>query len=688
MAISSKRAKTWSIISFAISGLFIIAIFILGRWSGFSEITSVGFFMLSTVLVWFVLMLQFHQRVMAEQEKLDLSQLGTDDRTKTIFSGQDNEGGVFAVAQQRLKLIERWIIPILSAVIAIYEIAVGAYLLYRMKTNTAPIPEFKQPLLCAVILIAIAFVSFVMSRYSTGVSSEKKYKPLRAGGSSLLGSAILCFALAICLGFKQYDISLPLKILAYFIPSLLAVIGIETGLNGILDIYRPRIKAQYSRAAFDSRLLGTINEPGEILHTLAGAIDYQFGFKVSQTWFYKLLAEAFVPLVLFAITVLYLMSCFVVINPNEQAIVERFGNPLTDSNEVRLIEPGIAWKLPWPIEKVRKYPAKKVHEIYIGYKPDIDKKTGLPKPEQQLLWGKEHYHGEEPVMVASRQTGQTIDSSAVPVSILNANMPVQYTVKEGKLYDFLYKHNDPEKHLEAICYREMAKFAASARVEVETEQDKEISILGAGRAKAKEVLTKRIQEQADKAQLGIDVVFVGLQGIHPPVKVAPDYQKAVGAVQTKYAAILNAHTSKNITLSELAGSVEKANELYSLALEYEKAIQVNPQKAKELSNKFDEVFVSASGEIFKTLRTAKSEAFEKSELAKASGLQFENQLKAFNAAPNIYQRQLRLNMLKEALEPIRKFVVIADDDDTQIFIIDAKEKTDPSVYEAVGLEGP
>ncbi len=118
----------------------------------------------------------------------------------------------------------------------------------------------------------------------------------------------------------------------------------------MLDIYRPRLKDQYSRAAFDSRLLGVINEPGGIFRTAATAIDYQFGFKVSQTWFYKLLEKAIVPLILFAGAAVYLLSCIVVVAPNEEAIIEHFGNPRDQAGKVRLIGPGLTFKRPWPVD--------------------------------------------------------------------------------------------------------------------------------------------------------------------------------------------------------------------------------------------------------------------------------------------------------------------------------------------------
>jgi hypothetical protein len=42
--------------------------------------------------------------------------------------------------------------------------------------------------------------------------------------------------------------------------------------------------------------------------------------------------------------------------------------------------------------------------------------------------------------------------------------------------------------------------------------------------------------------------------------------------------------------------------------------------------------------------------------------------------------------LEEALENIRKYVVVADQNDTQVFIFDAQEKLTPSLYELSGLE--
>ena len=683
MTISSKRAEYVALVSLILSVVFFGIAFFVGQWSGFFPISAVGWLTLSAALVWLVLTIQFHQRALAEQEKLDMSQLVESKQASTIFQAKGERAAVFAVSQRRLDLLEKWFIPIFSAAIAAYQIAIGLYLLKIIPAD-ADI-EAKQPLICATCMTAIAFICFIISRYATGMSAQLQWKPLRAGGSIFLGIAVLCFALAISLAFAQFKIFTGTTAISLAVPILLLVLGTENTLNIVLDIYRPRLKGQYSRSAFDSRLLGVINEPGGILRTAAGAIDYQFGFKVSQTWFYKLLEKAIVPLVLFAAVTLYLLSCIIVVAPNEQAIIEHFGNPINETGEKRIIGPGLSFKWPWPIDIAYKHPTKKVSEIYIGYIPKTDPQTGEVIPEKSLLWGKAHYEEEYLLLIASEQTSGKLAPGAVPVSLVIAAIPVQYKIKD--LYSFLYNHNEPEKLLESICYRELTKFAASAKIEVHSEADMNQSLLGAGRAEAKRILTKNIQAAADTAGLGIEIVFLGLQGIHPPPEVAGDYQNVIGAVQKKQALVLGAHAERNKALSSLAGSVNDANKLYALASEYQRAKQNNqPEETEKLGNELDIAFAQAKGDIFYTLRQAQSYAFKKATLARATGQRFASQLKAYKAAEEIYKRQLRLAVFEEALENIRKFVVVADQNDTQVFIIDVQEKLTPSLYDLPGFE--
>jgi membrane protease subunit HflK len=319
----------------------------------------------------------------------------------------------------------------------------------------------------------------------------------------------------------------------------------------------------------------------------------------------------------------------------------------------------------------------------VGYVPNTDPKTGLVIPEQALLWGQTHYKEEQSFLVASEYPGQPSDESAPPVGLVKANIPVQYRIKD--LYAYIYNHSDPVSLLENLCYQELTRFTAGSKIEVDPAstgpEAADESLLGRGRARAKEVLFERIQKAADEQNLGIEVVFVGLQGIHPPPEVAPDYEAVIGAIQKKQALVLEAEAERNRTLSSLIGSVMKAYELADLAAEYQLAqSQERPEDAERLGVQLDEAFAEAKGDVYKILSEAQSYAFQKATLAQATGQRFAGQLKAYRAAPEIFTRQQRLAVLEKALAGIRKYIVVADANDTQVTIVDLQEKSEVDLF--------
>ena len=668
MIVSSKRPKNVAIFSFVVSVLFFGTSLLVGQWSHFFAISAAGWFFLYTALIWFVLSIQFYQRALAEQEKLDLSQLASGEQGASIFQAKSERENLFSVAQGRLKILEKWFVPIFGGIIAAYQIIVGLLVLRSAFSPAETNPA--EPLFCSIIMASIAFISFLLSRYSTGMSSQMEWKPLRAGGSSMLGASLLSFALAITLAIVHLFPSLNfiLEVIAKVIPILMIALGLEIALNLVMDIYRPRLRGQYSRSAFDSRLLGIINEPGGILKSAADALDYQFGFQVSQTWFYKLLEQAIVPLILFGAVTLYALSCFVVVGPDEKGVIERFGNPLNDANQPRIIGSGLTLKWPWPIEKANIFPVSRISEISIGYLEDeAAKAEKIPK-----LWGYKHYKEEYQLLVASEQEEQDTTETTVPVSIVIAAVPVQYRVKD--IYSFLYNHDNPEELLRSICYRELTKYAVSAKLEMSDESESQLSLLGRGRIQASKVLTERIQKEADEEGLGVEIVFLGLQGVHPPVEVAADYENVTGAIQEKQRMILDAQARSIRTLSASAGSVEKARELSELDKKVKESELNKDPNLTENRKLLDDAFEQASGSTYKTLAEAQTYAFEKKIDAEATGKRFADQLKAYRAAPEIYLYEQLMTALEQTLKDIRKYVIIGGENDKQINIINLENK--------------
>ncbi|MHC5191596.1 MAG: hypothetical protein ACYSOP_05350, partial [Planctomycetota bacterium] len=62
-------------------------------------------------------------------------------------------------------------------------------------------------------------------------------------------------------------------------------------------------------------------------------------------------------------------------------------------------------------------------------------------------------------------------------------------------------------------------------------------------------------------------------------------------------------------------------------------------------------------------------------------------VKAYQASPELYSKIQRLLTLEKGLKAVRKYVVVAEDEDALIYTVDLQEKLKSSIYEGgFGLE--
>ena len=679
MKTSSKRAQYLSITGAVLSVAGFLVCLVIGAVAGILPAKFLAWQVLGGTLIWVYLAVYFRNRALSEQEKLDAASLNKSEDS-TIFQSSEQREALFSVAQKRFDSFSKWGTLVFSILIAVYSIAIGFWML-KSSGNVTDV-EVTSPLAGACAMIVVAFFSFLIARYATGMSVENEWKPLKAGGSYLLGSALLAFVIAIGLALEFFQFTVIVSVMAWVVPIIMIVYGVETILNTVFDIYRPRIEGQYHRVGFDSRVFGIINEPGSILHTAASTIDYQFGFKVSQTWFYKLLEKAVMPLLLFLIFCAYISTSVVRVGPGQQAVIEHFGST---NDGARVINPGLHFKWPWPIDIANIHDTERVQQINVGFATNHEEmfdENGLPI-KKPLLWGQKHYETEYRLLVATENEDGINDGGAVPVSIIIAAVPIQYKVKD--VHQFIYKHNDPKITLRDIAYREVARYMASAKLETGVfggEDSENQSVLGAGRNLASHELQKKIQQSADELELGVEIVMVGLEGIHPPLEVAPDYERVIGSIQQRQRFILDALSEQNKILTELGGSIPQVDELYALAQKYQNTKnQLNESEQAEMLKQIDTAFEQASGEIFKKLSEAKRYSYERAQIAQATGERFDSQVKAYQAAPEIYKQNQRLTTLEEILSNIRKYVIVSDDNDSEVMIVDLQEELSPSLYD-------
>lgn len=575
-----------------------ITAFIIARYTnslaGMVSVLFLGLGTLVTALSWFQTRLEQSERL----EKLELDELARSHSGSALFEARDAE--VFP-AQRAREQFERFFVPGFTVLLCLVE-AGGAWLLWRWLSRPGTQVPLQDPRVGIFFFFVSALVLFMFGRFSASFARLESQRLLRPGASYLLLNAILCFVVglgitAVLADFPKIDLYV-----AYALCGLLAVIAIETLVALVLEMYRPRVRGKIERALYESRLVGLLGQPEGLITTAAQAIDYQFGFKVSETWFYRFFERALFWLVPLQLFLLVLSTGLVVIEPGEQALLERFGSPVAGRP---VLGPGAHLKWPWPVDKVYRFRTEQIQTLEVG-----PAEAAQQEREPAVLWTVAHSK-EDNFLVANRESGPAEATNQIsgrripPVSLLTVSIPVQYQITN--LAAWAYKNEDAPSLLHDIATREVVRYLVGADLN---------NLMTSGRLDAGKELASRIQAAAEERELGARIIAVGLQDIHPPVKVGKDYEAVVGAQQTRLAKILEA----------------KADEIRTNALADAQAVTI--------------------------VNGARAEAIGRKVAAGAQAGLFTNQIPAFAAAPSVYAQMAYLKTFARASANARKYIVL------------------------------
>lgn len=473
----------------------------------------------------FVALSSYFQMRLEEREhfeKLELDELSKT-RGQSLFETANAD--TFPARRSR-EQFEKFFVPGFTLVLLVMQ-AAAAWLPWQMLKTAPPLLQDRAGLAMALLGLC-GLILFLLGKYASGFARLQKQRLLRPAAAYMLLGAYACFA-AVCGigmvlgGFPNADVTVA-KILA-IISGLVAV---ETLLALVLEIYRVRVRGRETRLIYESRLVGLLGQPEAIITTAAHALDYQFGFKVSETWFYQFLEKALAWMVLAQLAVLVLSTCVIFVSPGQQALLERFGAPVSGRE---VLGPGLHFKMPYPVDQAIPYATERIQSFTVGAELETN---------PIVLWTAPHAR-EEIFPVANRdkttndvQPGTERRTPAV--SLVAVSMPVEYQITN--LVDWAYINEDPETLLKAISTREASRYLATADMD---------ELMSSGRGEAQAALQQSIQAACDERNLGAHITFVGLEDIHPPQKVAKFYEQVVGANETYEAKILEAQAHKTVT---------------------------------------------------------------------------------------------------------------------------------------------
>jgi membrane protease subunit HflK len=575
----------------------------------------------------------FIQSHLIDRERVEALEMQELDRTRgneSLFAGAAEDA---YPARNARRQFEKWVVPGFSLLVLLGQ-ALGLWWIYgELGEWTAPAPA--GALMSIMFSGLFMIVLFMMGKYSAGLARMDGQELLRPVANYMLLGSVVSTAVVIAQAASYFGTPAWDKGITWAVLTVLAVSALENLGSLVLEIYRPRIDDKKARLLYDSRLIGLLGQPGGLISTASHALDYQFGFKVSETWFYKYLEQKLALIIAVQVVVLFLSSSFVMIQPNERAFLERFGN------RNAYLEPGFSFKLPWPIDKVYRYKTSEIQRFVLGVldqNEEAKPNTGAPEDVEVLLWTTQHNHGssKDPeqnynmIVASSDVLMDAAASDTVPLNLLTVSIPVQYRI--SNLTNWVYKTDNAGAMLQKLSMREVTRYLIGVDIN---------ELMGPGRTKAQEDLKKAIQQQADVNELGAEIVFVGLQDIHPPVG-KNEQSKATGGVAESYEKVnvarLHSETNRLGALQYKAGKVPMAR-----------------------------------GFAAELVANARIESTNKVALAKAEAERFNHQMSAFNAAPSVYTTRSKLETFVNATRGARKYI-LSDPDNRDIINLELQDK--------------
>ncbi|NCT41046.1 MAG: FtsH protease activity modulator HflK [Alphaproteobacteria bacterium] len=196
-------------------------------------------------------------------------------------------------------------------------------------------------------------------------------------------------------------------------------------------------------------------------------------------------------LIIIVLAALWLASGFYVVNPGENAVVQRFGKWQRTQ-----AEPGLGYALPAPIETKTVIKVQEIKRMNIGFVDGLTRGGGNARRDLP----------EESLMLTSDR------------NIVDLDVVIQWNIKSAE--EYLFNILDQENTIK--------KVAESAIREVVGQTDM-FPIITTGRAAIAEAIQKIIQNNLDEYKSGVNItqVLIDRADVHPDVQAAfQDVQSA------------------------------------------------------------------------------------------------------------------------------------------------------------------
>jgi len=220
-----------------------------------------------------------------------------------------------------------------------------------------------------------------------------------------------------------------------------------------------------------------------------------------------------------AAVALWGFSGFFRVEPDELGVVLRFGK------DVREVQPGLNYHLPYPIETALTPKALRVNKIDIGMRQVEDGRRSATRdvPEESLM-----LTGDE--------------------NIVDVDFSVLWKVKPTGVGDYLFNIQNPEGTVKAVAESAMREVIGRSEIQ---------PILTGARQTIETAVQDLMQKTLDHYGAGILVQQVQLQKVDPPAQVIDAFRDVQAARIDQDRSVNEAQTYANRVVPEARGNVAK-----------------------------------------------------------------------------------------------------------------------------------
>ena len=633
--------------------------------------------------VWLFLIVIYDQMVRERIEAIEAEQFEQSGSAgASVFQESSSD---LRVAGRRLAMVQRFVMPAWCILVAALLAGLGIWRYTSVDTFMAAVGRVADPANSPLsrnagwgtaVGLGVAFLGFIFARFVSGMAKQPVWVYLRAGAAYSVAGALAGMAVAVALFIDKAGPDTALRLLVPGFPIAMLFFAAEAVVAFLLELYRPRRAGEPPRLALDSLTLRFVAAPDRVVRSIGEALDYQLGFNVQRGWFYQLLSRSFWRLIGLTALIVWGMSAIAVVQPHQRGMVLRFGEIVRAD-----VGPGLHFKLPWPIERVEI--PEHVERMADGKVSARGRTTtgvrvltlGTPAPtgEGPILWSNEHATEEVYAIVqASSARGSSRD-----IALVAAEIPLHYVVSDVQKFDAFASPESREDLLRAVGQREAMRHLAELSIE---------DLLGERRSSISERLRVAINAAYDAMDAGVEVVFVGLEGVHPPRRTAANYENVIKAEQNAQSKIEDARAAAVVSLTQVVGSVELADAVVAAltGLEAMRASGASNEALAAKEAEIDALLDRAGGNAASLIHRASASRWTKHMAERGRAARYQGQEVAYLASPEIYKAGLYFDALKQAMKDARTYITPPDiqvrlqleDRDTGVNIFDPGDEAE------------